>query len=105
MTAPALEDIMAYCRERNSSVDPEHFYDYYTSNGWQVGRCPMRDWKAAVRSWEKNGIAGHRSDRDNAKKAPPNKGKRKEPSVLINDDEFTEQAEAVWKQLTDKYEL
>ena len=53
---PTLEEVAAYCRERRSRVDPQHFVDHYTANGWMVGRTPMRDWKAAVRRWEQNGI-------------------------------------------------
>lgn len=52
---PDLDEVLAYCQERGSSVDPERFFDYYTSNGWKVGKNPMKDWKAAVRSWERSG--------------------------------------------------
>ena len=52
---PTLEEVAAYCLERNNSVSPERFIDYYTANGWKVGKNKMKDWKAAVRSWEKNG--------------------------------------------------
>lgn len=51
---PTLEEVAAYCKERGNSIDPERFIDYYTANGWYVGKRPMRDWKAAVRSWEKH---------------------------------------------------
>ena len=54
-TPPTLEQVTAYCIERNNNVDAQHFIDYYTSNGWQVGKNKMKDWKAAVRTWEKNG--------------------------------------------------
>ena len=53
-TAPSLEDVKAYCEERKNNVDAERFIDYYTANGWKVGKNPMKDWKAAVRSWERN---------------------------------------------------
>ncbi len=53
--APTLEEIKAYCLERKSTVDPQRFFDYYSSNGWRVGNNPMRDWRAAVRRWETNG--------------------------------------------------
>ena len=53
---PTLEDVAAYCAERGSKVDPQRWYDFYLSNGWKVGKNPMRDWKAAVRSWERNSI-------------------------------------------------
>lgn len=52
---PTLEEVKAYCVERKNNVDPQHFIDYYESNGWKVGKNPMKDWKAAVRTWERNG--------------------------------------------------
>lgn len=51
---PTLDEVKAYCIERNNNVDAERFIDYYTSNGWKVGRNPMKDWKATVRTWEKS---------------------------------------------------
>lgn len=51
---PTVEDISDYCQERASNVDAVKFFDYYSSNGWRVGKNPMKDWKAAVRTWEKN---------------------------------------------------
>ena len=52
---PTIEEVIAYCKERGSDVDPQRWHAYYTSNGWKVGRNRMVDWKAAVRTWEKNG--------------------------------------------------
>lgn len=53
-TPPTLDDVQAYCFERGNTVDPQRFVDYYSSNGWKVGKNPMKDWKAAVRTWEKS---------------------------------------------------
>ena len=53
-TPPGLEEISAYCKERKNKVDPEAYLSYYESVGWWVGRKRMKDWKAAVRTWEKN---------------------------------------------------
>lgn len=50
---PTVDDVRQYCTERGNSIDPEAFVDYYTSNGWKVGKASMKDWKAAVRTWEK----------------------------------------------------
>lgn len=61
-TPPTLEEVQSYCNERNNNVDPQHFIDYYTSNGWQVGKNKMKDWKAAVRTWERNGYSNHKSN-------------------------------------------
>jgi hypothetical protein len=58
---PNVEDIIDYCNERNNYVDAQKFYDYYSSNGWKVGKNPMKDWKAAVRTWEKNTEAPSKS--------------------------------------------
>lgn len=52
---PSLDQVKAYCKERNSRVNAERFYSYYESNGWKVGKNSMKDWKAAVRNWETNG--------------------------------------------------
>lgn len=51
---PTLEEVKEYCKSRNNNVNPEQFYDYYTANGWLVGKNKMKDWKAAVRTWERN---------------------------------------------------
>ena len=51
---PSLEEITLYCSERKNSVDPEKFSDFYTSKGWFVGKNKMKDWKSAVRNWERN---------------------------------------------------
>ena len=48
---PTLEEVQTYCKEKGYAIDPGRFVDYYTSNGWRVGKNPMKDWKAAVRSW------------------------------------------------------
>lgn len=58
---PTLEEVRAYCQERMNTVDPERFVDYYTSNGWKVGKNPMKDWKAAVRTWERSDSATQKS--------------------------------------------
>ena len=50
---PTVEEVRAYCVERNNRVDPERFVDFYSSKNWFVGKNKMKDWKAAVRTWEK----------------------------------------------------
>ncbi len=51
---PSVDEVKAYCQEKGYRIDPEHFVDFYQSNGWRVGKNPMRDWKAAIRNWAKN---------------------------------------------------
>lgn len=52
---PALAEIIAYCQEAQLlKTDPKEFFDHFTSNGWKVGgKAPMKDWKAAIRNWER----------------------------------------------------
>ena len=49
---PSIDQVREYCKERNNSVDPQRFIDFYESKGWMVGKNKMKDWKAAVRTWE-----------------------------------------------------
>lgn len=51
--APTLEEVKAYCAERGNGLDAAAFLDHYESNGWMVGRTKMKDWRAAVRNWER----------------------------------------------------
>ena len=50
---PTVEEVQKYCEERKNGVNAEKFVDYYDSIGWLVGKKPMKDWKACVRTWEK----------------------------------------------------
>lgn len=50
--APTLDEVKKYCQERKNSVDAERFWNFYESKGWMVGKTKMKDWKAAVRTWE-----------------------------------------------------
>lgn len=58
---PTLEEVQAYCLERGKGVDPQKWFDYYSANGWKVGKNPMKDWKAAVRTWERSERDGKRT--------------------------------------------
>ena len=49
---PTIEQIAAYCQERQNGIDAEAFFYFYESKGWLVGKTPMNDWQAAVRTWE-----------------------------------------------------
>jgi hypothetical protein len=50
---PTVDVVREYCQKMGYSVDPERFVDYYASKGWKVGKTPMKDWRAAVRNWER----------------------------------------------------
>ena len=51
---PPIEEVRAYCKERRKGVDPETWYNFYQSKGWMIGKNRMKDWKAAVRTWERS---------------------------------------------------
>lgn len=59
---PNVQDVRAYCLERGNNVDPDNFWDFYQAKNWMVGKNKMKDWKAAVRTWERN-RKGEKTDR------------------------------------------
>lgn len=83
---PTVDEVKQYCQERQNKVNPEKWHDHYTSNGWMVGKNKMKDWKAAVRTWERNNYqegnpggvqGGHGSSNDLS--STENQGKPKYP--------------------------
>ena len=59
---PAIQEIKDYCLERNNIVNAEKFFNYYEANGWKVGKNPMKDWKACVRTWESNNFNNNQGE-------------------------------------------
>jgi hypothetical protein len=55
---PSVQDVIAYALEIQAAVDAKSFWDYYESNGWRVGRNPMKDWRATVRQWQSRNNQG-----------------------------------------------
>ena len=53
-SAPSVDEVAAYCKDHGYKVDAQMFVDFYSSKGWMVGKNKMKDWKAAVRTWERN---------------------------------------------------
>ncbi|RHP57377.1 hypothetical protein DWZ16_10805 [Clostridium sp. AF29-8BH] len=51
---PTVDEVQAYCEERKNGVDARCFVDFYESKNWVVGKAKMKNWKAAVRTWERN---------------------------------------------------
>jgi hypothetical protein len=49
---PTIDEVTVYCRERGKGVDADKWHNFYASKGWMVGKNKMKDWKAAVRTWE-----------------------------------------------------
>lgn len=50
---PTVAEIAAYCKERGNDVNPQKFFDFYEAKGWRIGKDPMKDWQASVRTWER----------------------------------------------------
>ena len=71
---PSVEEVATYCREKGYGIDAQHFVDYYDSNGWKVGKNPMQDWRATVRSWAR---------RDGKDKQPAAAGAAKPSAVAM----------------------
>lgn len=59
---PAVDDVAAYCQERRNGINAQHFVDYYASRNWMLGKVKMSDWRAAVRTWERNGYSAKSAD-------------------------------------------
>lgn len=58
---PTIDEVKTYCTERHNKVDPEKWHDFYTSKNWMIGKNKMKDWKAAVRTWERSEQAQQQS--------------------------------------------
>lgn len=65
-----MEEVRQYCEERKNGIDPEVFYHHYESNGWKVGKTPMKSWKSAMVTWEKNREGQKKGTSDDADKTP-----------------------------------
>lgn len=64
---PTVEEVKAYCEERKNGIDPQRFVDFYASNGWMVGKNPMKDWKASIRTWESRVNEGGKENGNNSR--------------------------------------
>jgi hypothetical protein len=88
---PTLEDVTAYCRERGRGINAQAWMDFYASKGWMVGANKMKDWKAAVRTWEHsrggNGNVGIRTSRSDPRDA----------SLQSREDAEVQSALALWE--------
>lgn len=51
---PSIEEVQAYCKERNNNIDAEKFVNHYTASNWFRGKTKIKNWKACVITWEKN---------------------------------------------------
>lgn len=82
--APTLDEITAYSEEAGLNIDTQAFFDYYTANGWQVGKNKMKDWRATARNWARRESEYSRSNTNN----PHNNGNTNRKSSEERDREF-----------------
>ncbi len=85
---PSLEEVMSFSQEAGLNVDVQYFYNYYEANGWYIGKRPMKDWKAAVRSWESNGM-------DRERPAPTGKKSTRETFLELMERARIEEAKGI----------
>ena len=76
---PTVEEIKIYCSERKNGIDAQHFFDFYESKGWMIGKNKMKNWKSAVGTWE----------RRNSENAPPKKETTYDITEYENSDAFS----------------
>jgi len=60
---PQLEWVTEYCNERRNNVIPQKFFDHYSARGWMIGKNKMKDWQAAVRTWEQSGYSDNKENK------------------------------------------
>jgi hypothetical protein len=58
---PALAEVKEYCAARRNGIDPEQFWSYYEARGWMIGKTRMKNWKAAVITWERRDANGEKA--------------------------------------------
>ena len=95
---PSVDDVRAYCLERGNNIDPDKFVDYYTGNGWMIGRNKMKDWKATVRSWEHNDYSNNKKQNGSIIHEVPM------PAYCAEKDNYTKPSdEPPWKGVERQY--
>ncbi len=85
---PTVSEVQAYCDERKNGIDGQVFVDFYQARGWKLKTGPMRDWKAAVRTWEQRRAEQDRIDP---------RGLRHTQSISEHNAEVTERVRAKLK--------
>ena len=102
---PTPEEVAAYCRERGNGVNPQRFVDFYSAKGWRVGGQPMKDWQAAVRTWEGRedyGYSVHPPDRGKTVSAQRYKQREyTEAEMLAFSDNLFEEARKMQEMVGD----
>ncbi len=65
---PSIEEVVAYCKEQKNGIDGEAFWYFYESKGWKIGKNPMKKWKMAIATWEKNNSKNGKTEMEELKR-------------------------------------
>lgn len=85
---PTMQELSDYCLERQNGIDPEEFYDFYEANGWIQGKGkPIRDWKAAVRTWERRNKQSNTRKQSEKKRGNPFMDMTREGGEIVYEQE------------------
>lgn len=79
---PTLEEVKEYCKDRNNNIDAQRFIDFYESKDWMIGKNKMKDWKAAIRTWEKNNNTPGWFNKENKTEEMTEEEKREMDAIL-----------------------
>ena len=103
-TPPTVEEVKQYCYERHNSVDPQVFVDFYESKGWMVGKNKMKDWKACIRTWERDNTRTlHMGERGRVSVKVPEFIEQQESGTLPEQEEASEEMIAEIKRLQGRF--
>jgi hypothetical protein len=100
-TPPKEQEVKAYLKERGiTTFQAAQFIDYYESKGWMIGKNKMKDWKAAVRTWERNDVNKGRPENK-----PISTGAVKEIESWEKDTELDEETQSLLKKVKQKLNI
>ena len=80
--APTVEEVQEYCTERGNNIDAQHFIDYYSARGWMLGKNHIKDWKACIRTWERNDSFKPKKHNEESEKKYDQNGYESEEEVM-----------------------
>lgn len=94
-TPPTVDEVRAYCEERNNGIDAQAFVDFYSMKGWMVGKNKMKDWRAAVRTWEKRERETPPQQKPQKKRQYQTAAEYTAPKPTVSDDELWDRINAI----------
>ncbi|WP_395073847.1 hypothetical protein [Flavobacterium sp.] len=83
-TPPTVQEILEYCTMRKNNIDAETFHDFYLAKDWFIGKNKMKNWEAAVRTWERNNINNPKQNTNGTREREPLFGRQTSNTVQSN---------------------